>query len=521
LAAKLKEKFPGEFALRERMATDFPFYAETNLKIATKDGKIEPFRLNRAQRYIHDRFEKQLKETGRVRALVVKARQQGCSTYTAGRYYWRITMSRAKNAFILSHAQDTTKKLFGITHRYHKHCDPMFKVRTDAASTTELKFSGIDSTYTVGTAGAKDVGRGSTIQYFHGSEVAYWAYADIHFMGVMQSIPTGDLGVGTEIVLESTANGMNGKFYDMCMEALEGKSEYQVIFTPWFWQEEYTQQPPVDWEVATDDEEYKERYELSDAQMYWRHLKTRELGSEWRFRQEYPATIHEAFQTSGEESFIPPKLVAEIRIPKPDLLDLDQPAIGACDPAWTGDRTGIGFRIGKRVHDIQYHHGKDPTEVAQMCVDYINKYKLDRMFVDVIGIGAGVYSTLKHWGYGHIARPVNFSGSAKDVDPLGNPKYLNVRAQCWGRMKEDMEEGEYEIPNLDELATDLMAPGYHHNNPKGALQLESKKDMKARGVKSPDGGDVIAMTYAEPVHKNLKNRGEYVKVVSEYDALNF
>jgi len=519
--AKPKEKFPGEFALRKRMAEDFPFYAEKNLKIATKDGRIEPFKLNAAQLYIHSKIEEQLQRTGRVRALVVKARQQGCSTYTAGRYYWRITMSKAKNAFILSHAQDTTKKLFGITHRYHKHCDDLFKVQTDAASTTELRFSKIDSTYTVGTAGAKDVGRGSTIQYFHGSEVAYWAYADIHFMGVMQSIPTGDMGLGTEIVLESTANGMTGKFYDMCMEALEGKSEYQVIFTPWFWQEEYTHTPPDDWEIRKEDQDYADRHDLTRAQMYWRYLKTAELGSEWRFKQEYPADIHEAFQTSGDESYIGPELISKVRIPKPDLLDMDLPAIGACDPAWTGDRTGIGFRIGKRVKEVVYYNDKDPTEVAQICVDYINKHKLDRMFVDVIGIGAGVYSALKHWGYGHIVRPVNFAGKSTDMDHNGNPKYLNLRAQCWGRMKADMEDGDYEIPNEDELAADLMAPGYHYNNPKGALQLESKKDMKSRGVKSPDGGDVIAMTYAEPIHKSLKNNKEYVKVIAEYDVLNF
>jgi len=59
----------------------------------------------------------------------------------------------------------------------------------------------------------------------------------------------------------------------------------------------------------------------------------------------------------------------------------------------------------------------------------------------------------------------------------------------------------------------------------GALQLESKKDMKARGVSSPDGGDVIAMTYAEPVHRRLALNGgtknDTIRVVTEYNVLDF
>jgi phage terminase small subunit len=62
-------------------------YAEKCLKIRTKSGKIEPLALNRAQRYVHERLEAQRAETGKVRALLLKARQQGFSTYIGGRFY--------------------------------------------------------------------------------------------------------------------------------------------------------------------------------------------------------------------------------------------------------------------------------------------------------------------------------------------------------------------------------------------------------------------------------------------------
>lgn len=515
-----KEKFDGERKLMMRLSTDFLFYSEKNLKIVPKDGGIVPFVLNKAQRYIHETLEKQKKEKGYVRALVVKARQQGCSTYIAGRYYWQVTKRHGVNAFILSHAQDTTKKLFRITRGYHDKCDPNLKQRTNASSASHLEFAALDSTYTVGTAGSVEVGRGSTIHYFHGSEVAFWPNADMHFMGVMQSIPDGKLATGSEVVLESTANGINGKFYDLVQDALNGKGEYIVIFTPWYWQDEYSTLPPVGWTVPEDSENLQKIYELTDGQMYWRQNKIQQLGSEWRFKQEYPSTIDEAFQTSGDESFLSPQLIDGCRVEKPDLLD-GTIRIGACDPAWTGDRSGIGYKAGNRVKEILYYKNKNPTELANICGEYIRKHDLDRFLVDVIGIGLGVWSHLVDvLGYGDIVKPCRFSESATDSDPRGNPIYLNHRAECWGRMKEAMESGDFEIPNSDELSSDLQAPQYHYNNNRGLLQLESKKDMKSRGVASPDGGDVIAMMYSIKVNPNLRNiRKRAMVIPTDYDPM--
>ena len=77
-----------EKAIRQRLKDDFPHYAERCLKIRPKAGGVVPFMLNDVQRAIHDKMEAQLAETGRVRALILKARQPGCSTYIEGRSYW-------------------------------------------------------------------------------------------------------------------------------------------------------------------------------------------------------------------------------------------------------------------------------------------------------------------------------------------------------------------------------------------------------------------------------------------------
>ena len=70
-----------ERRIRARLMTDFAHYAAKCLKVRAKGGRIVPLKLNGAQKYIHERLEEQLITTGRVRALILKGRQQGCSTY--------------------------------------------------------------------------------------------------------------------------------------------------------------------------------------------------------------------------------------------------------------------------------------------------------------------------------------------------------------------------------------------------------------------------------------------------------
>lgn len=524
-----KERFDGERRLRLKMSRDLPFYSEHLLKILSKGGGIVPLRFNRAQMYVHAALEKQLKQTGRIRALGCKARQMGFSTYTAARFYQRVSHRKGVNAFVLSHAQDTTKKLFKMTRMFYDESDGEFKPSTTAASTNELSFGNLKSTYYVGTAGTKGVGRGGTVHYFHGSEVGFWLNADDHFGGIMQSIPTGTLSEGTEVILESTGNGPQGKFYDLCMAAQDGDGEYQVIFTPWYWQDEYRQTPPVGWGQRESPHEgllqdQKERYGIDREQMYWLELKRSELGSDWLLKQEYPSTLEEAFQQSGEESFLSPEKVDNARILKPEIADVfGEVRIGSLDPAGSSqraDRTGVGHRVGRRFENIEYHKGMEAPELVEMARKYIEKWELDLLWVDVGGLGGPIFDYLRRNGYNRVVRPCNFSNKPVDVNPDGSRKYANKRAECWGRLREWLDDGPVEIPNVDELRTDLL--GVRYDRDKGYLQLESKKDMRNRGIQSPDGGDVLAMTFTERVvSKRLRDSRESVKVKTDYDELEF
>jgi hypothetical protein len=215
---------------------DFESFAAQHLFIRSKSGAIIPLVFNAAQRFVHARLEEQRAETGRVRALILKGRQQGCSTYVAARFYHRTIHARGLRTYILTHEEQATQNLFEMVERFHAHVPETVKPSIGAANAKELWFDALDSGYKVGTAGTKWVGRSSTIQLLHGSEVAFWPFADTHAAGVLQAVPDQS---GTEVILESTANGVGNFFHRTWRDAEIRRNGYIAIFVPWYWQEEY------------------------------------------------------------------------------------------------------------------------------------------------------------------------------------------------------------------------------------------------------------------------------------------
>lgn len=108
---------PPELNLFETIRRDFPAYAARWLWIRTKDATLTPLVLNRAQQHLHAEIERQRAETGKVRIIGLKGRQQGFSTYVEARFYWRVIHALASQAFILTHEQAATNNLFGMVER--------------------------------------------------------------------------------------------------------------------------------------------------------------------------------------------------------------------------------------------------------------------------------------------------------------------------------------------------------------------------------------------------------------------
>src|SRR5207249_1718562 len=138
----------------------------------------------------------------------------------------------------------------------------------------ELYFDELGSGYKVGTAGTKGVGRSATLQLFHGSEVAFWPFAESHAAGILQAIADEP---GTECILESTANGVGNFFHQTWRDAEAGRNDYIAIFVPWYWQEEYRKAPAPDFALDPQERDYAALYGLDPAQMAWRRAKIAQL----------------------------------------------------------------------------------------------------------------------------------------------------------------------------------------------------------------------------------------------------
>ena len=117
--------------------------------------------------------------------------------------------------------------------------------------------------------------------------------------------------------------------------------------------------------------------------MAWRRNKISNFtqGGEWQFKQEYPATAAEAFQTSSEDSLIQPKDVVEARTAK-GIQKGGQLVIGV-DPAHKGkDRTAIVWRDGRVQYRHETYQGLDTMQVVGRLVQIINHWKPEKVFID-------------------------------------------------------------------------------------------------------------------------------------------
>ena len=259
---------------------DFKFFASNFFKIRTKSGFVGQFILNKAQEYIHKRLQDQLNVTGKVRAIILKGRQQGCSTYVQARYFHKTILNPGTKTFILTHEAAATKNLFEMTKRYYENLPAGLCPTANRDSTKELNFDTLNSGYAVGTAGNKGAGRSQTIQLLHGSEVAYWPHAEEHAQGLMQAVGGQE---GTEIILESTANGIGNYFHNMWVGAEQGTNDFQSIFVPWYWQPEYTDNT-YGFKLNTDEEDLLNAYSengLTIEHLCWRRKKIYEFSKDY------------------------------------------------------------------------------------------------------------------------------------------------------------------------------------------------------------------------------------------------
>lgn len=208
--------------------------------------------------------------------------------------------------------------------------------------------------------------------------------------------------------------------------------------------------------------------------------------------------VRGVFPNASSMQFVPRGLVDEAMARKPVVEQIAGRAcaVGVDVARFGDDQSVIRTRIGRDACSVspKRFRGIDTMQLASRIAEHMEYLKTMMhlrpvLFVDGGGVGGGVVDRLRQMGYDPVE--VQFGGKADDPR-----KYMNKRAEMWGRMKEWMEIG---ILEKDEaLATDLTSVEYQFTS-SDQIQLESKEGMKRRGLASPDDADALAVTFAFPV----------------------
>ncbi|MDA4120188.1 MAG: hypothetical protein OK436_06330, partial [Thaumarchaeota archaeon] len=278
----------------------------SRLTIKDKDAKLKKLSPEDdfawAQREFVKQVEYQHNHGEPIRIIVLKGRQVGISTVTEALLFLWCFFFEGSNTLVMSKDRDSSEGLFEMTKLYWDTCPwkPLFS--TTRSSTRRLSWAETLSNFRVESARGKEVGRGQTYQAVHMSEVAFWDNEELA-SSLFNAIPNRH---GTAIIIESTANGIGGWFYEEWMKSIRGESDFTPLFFPWFLHREYTvRKTSLKHDMLTSTErDLVRNFGLTLGQLAWRRRKIREEnGDEDKFRQEYPCTWMEAFISTGSNVF--------------------------------------------------------------------------------------------------------------------------------------------------------------------------------------------------------------------------
>ena len=199
--------------------------------------------------------------------------------------------------------------------------------------------------------------------------------------------------------------------------------------------------------------------------------------------------VYGEFPKSGDDQFIMPGVV-DAAMKRVRYKDMTAPIVMGIDPARGGmDSTVILVRQGRDIISIKRFKGEDTMTIVGRVIDAIEEFKPVLTVIDEGGLGYGILDRLNEQRY--KVRGVNFGWKAKNSVMWGNK-----RAEMWGTMKDWLRSAS--IPEDRQLKADLVGPTKKPNS-SGTIFLEGKKEMRSRGLASPDAADALAVTFAFPV----------------------
>lgn len=219
-------------------------------------------------------------------------------------------------------------------------------------------------------------------------------------------------------------------------------------------------------------------------------------------------------------SFIPLTLVREA-IERPIEPQTYQPIILGVDVARFGDDASVIYpRRGRDAltHLPEIYFGLSTMQFVERIAIAFHHYQAAVVMVDSGGVGGGVVDRLRQLSIPVIEVDFGAGPSGTNLVERG-VRYANKRAEIWGALRDWLPTGAIpEFVHGIDLVSELVAPTYSLNA-KEAILLESKKDMRRRGVASPNVADALACTFAFPVYEAPRHLAQTAQpvVAPDYD----
>ena len=287
-----------------------------SLTIRDKKGIPVPVRMFPGPRKLDDAIRAQQKRKKPVRGVILKPRQALMSAAIAAQYFRRVPFFPGQHCNVVADSEDHAKTIFDYYLQYQRSYRPF----SGGVPGAEIQLPKLvkdtddwirwenDSWVKVITANNVQAGRSGSVRYVHLSEYAFYRDASTLMSGMMQMVPNDQ---DTIVLVESTANGVGGAFYELWQRASDKRagSEWIAIFFGWSEHPEYQMEisDPAAFQrdLSRDELLEQQKYNLTLKQLWWRRwcIENNCEGKLNIFRQEYPNCPEEAFISSGRTYF--------------------------------------------------------------------------------------------------------------------------------------------------------------------------------------------------------------------------
>jgi hypothetical protein len=299
----------------ERMIRGFADHEKFcgHLSIRNKEGVTVPYKISPAGQKLNRSIRKQEAAGVPIRQVVLKASQVWMTSAASAEIFRRVPFFPGRRALVLADSEMHADLIFDYFRQYMVSyaANPYgaeFEssvILPDLIKDTErwIRWAN-DSSALVGTAYNVDIGRSAPYNWALLSEAAFYRDFGTLMTGLMQRIPrSADSGV----IIESTANGMGGDFYDLCQLAMDPRraTGWAFVFFGWWEHPENRLKPEPGFKLMRDELAEVAKYNLHIDKIAWRRwmIETACEGKVDRFRQEHPGDPMEAFQSSGRTIF--------------------------------------------------------------------------------------------------------------------------------------------------------------------------------------------------------------------------